>query len=119
MSKYTEAKERAKELAIESGNVTAIRKKLEDEGFGGLIEQSELEAIVTESDYIRRMLPERPKKTLPRLIGLMAVIMGVAAMYIGASGPSVRRYSPGGYGLAAIILGVILIIKPSAAKTDL
>ena len=119
MSKHIEARERAKELAIESGNVAAIRKKLEDEGLGGLVDQFELESIVAESDYIRRMLPERPKKTLPRVIGFIAVIMGVAAMYIGAGGLSVRRYSPSGYGLAAVIIGIILIVKPSTAKTDL
>jgi hypothetical protein len=65
------------------------------------------------------MLPERPRKVLPRIVGIIAVILGVAAMWIGRNGPSVRRYSPGGYGLAALILGTILIVRPSAAKTDL
>ena len=44
------------------------------------MEQFELKAIVAESDCLRRMLPERPTKVLPRMMGLMAVIMGVAAM---------------------------------------
>lgn len=119
MSKHIKARKRAKELAIVSVSVMAIRKKLEDEGLGGLIEQFELEAIVAESDYIRRMLPERPRNALPRAIGFIAVILGVVAMYIGWDGPWVRRYSPRGYGLAAVIIGIILIVKPSASKTDI
>lgn len=119
MKTRDEARERAKELALKTGDVGAIRKKLEEEGLGGLIDRYELDAIVVEAAYIRRMLPERPRKTLPRIVGTIAVTFGVAAMWIGSNGPSVRRYSPGGYGLAAVILGIILIVKPSAAKTDL
>ena len=114
-----EARKRAKELALKTSNAEAIRKKLEDEGLGGIIDRYELDAIMAEAAYIRRMLPERPRKVLPRIVGTIAVVLGVAAMWIGRNGPSVRRYSPGGYGLAAVILGTILIVKPSAAKTDL
>jgi hypothetical protein len=119
MTNHLKAIERAKELAIAGGNVVAVRKKLESEGLGGIVEQFELEAIMAEADYIRRMLPERPKKTLPRVIGFIAVILGVAAIYIGRDGFSVRRYSPTRYGIAAVIVGLILIVKPSAAKTDI
>jgi hypothetical protein len=118
MKTRDEAKERAKELALKTGNTAAIRKKLEEEGLGGLLDRYEIDAIVTEADYIRRMLPERPKKVLPRIVGVIAVALGVAAMWIGSNGPHVRRYSPNGYGLAAVILGIILIVKPGAAKSD-
>jgi hypothetical protein len=119
MKTRIEGRERAKELALKTGNTGAIRKKLEDEGLGGLIDRYEIDAIVTEAAYIRRMLPDRPRKVLPRIVGTIAVVLGVAAMWIGSKGPSVRRYSPGGYGLVAVILGAILIVKPGAAKTDL
>lgn len=118
MSKLLEARERAKDLAIEGCSVAAIRKKLEDEGLGELVDQFELEAIVTKSDYVRSMLPERPKKTLPRVIGFIAVITGVAAMYIGAGGSSGGRSSPRGLGLLSIIIGIVLIVKPSIGKED-
>ena len=119
MKTRDETRERAKELALKTGNAGAIRKKLENEGLGGLIDRYELDSIIAEAAYLRRMLPERPRKVLPRIVGIIAVILGVAAMWIGRNGPSVRRYSPGGYGLAALILGTILIVRPSAAKTDL
>jgi uncharacterized protein YjeT (DUF2065 family) len=118
MKTRDEARERAKELALKTSNVGTIRKKLEEEGLGQLIDRYELDSIVAEAAYVRRMLPEGPRKVLPRIVGTIAVALGVAAMWIGSNGPSVRRYSPNGYGLAAVILGIILIVKPSAAKTD-
>jgi hypothetical protein len=119
MKTRIEARDRAKELALKTGSTVAIRKKLEEEGLGGLIDRYDLDAIVAEAAYIRRLLPGRPKTTLPRIVGTIAVVLGVAAMWIAASGPAMRRHSPGGYGLMAVILGVILIVKPSAGKTDL
>lgn len=107
------------ELALMHGNAKLIVRSLENEGLGHLLEGFELDSIVAEAESIRRMLPERPRKTLPRVIGMVAIIMGLAGMWIGMGGPSVRRYSPGSYGIAAVILGVILILKPSWAKTDI
>ena len=74
---------------------------------------------MAEAAYIRRLLPERPGTTLPRIVGSIAVVLGVGALWVAASGPTMRRHSPGGYGLMAVILGVILIVKPSAGKMDL
>ena len=119
MNKYLEARERAIEFAVEGCNVPTICKRLGDEGLGGLVDQFELEAIATESEFIRSLLPERPKKTLPRVIGLIAVLMGAVAIYIGSGEPLLRRHSCSGCGMVAVILGIILIIKPSAAKEDI
>lgn len=119
MSKYLEARKRAKELAVEGCNIPTICKRLGEEGLGGLLDQFELEAIATESEFIRSFLPKRPKKTLSRVVGLMAVMIGAVAIYIGSGGLSLRRCSLSGYGIVVVILGVILIVKPSAANEDL
>ena len=73
MNKYLEAKERAKELAVEGCNVPTISKRLGDKGLGGLVDQFELEAIVTESEFVRSFLHERPKRILPRVTGLIEI----------------------------------------------
>ena len=117
--RLVEARERAKEIAIEGSDVPAIGKRLDVEGLGGLVGQFELEAIATESEFIRSLLPARPKKTIPRVIGFMAVIMGAVAIYIGSGGSSLKRGSLSGCGIVTVVLGVILIVKPSAAKEDL
>ncbi len=102
------------------GEMDQVVSSLEAEGLGQLLEESELETIYLEAMMVRRMLPPRTKKTLPRVIGVIAIFMGIAAVYIGSDGPSVgRRYSPGGYGYLAIILGVLLIVKPSLGKSNI
>lgn len=118
MKTHIEAQERAKELAMNHMSAAAISQVLEKEGLGGFLNQFELEKIVAEAGWIRGMLPEKPKTTFPRIIGLIAVIMGIAAILLEGPGPSVRRYSPSGYGFLAVILGLVLIFKPSSAKTD-
>ena len=118
MNKHLEARERAKELAVEGCNVSAIGRRLGDEGLGGLVGQFELEAIATESEFIRSLVPARSKKTIPRVIGFMAVIVGAVAIYTGSGGLSLRRCSLSGCGIVTVILGVILIVKPSAAQED-
>ena len=60
MSKRLEARERAKELAFQGCNVPAIGRRLGDEGLGGLVDQFELEAIATESEFIRSLVLARP-----------------------------------------------------------
>jgi hypothetical protein len=118
MKTRDEARERAMELAIEHGCANLIIESLKAEGFDGLLDRYEVEAILVEADSIRQMLPDRPSKILPRMIGLVAVIMGVAGMCI-TMGQSSGRHTPSGYGIAAVILGLILIIKPTSAKTDI
>lgn len=107
------------ELALEHGNTNRIARTLKNEGFGHLLERFELDSIVAEAESIRRLLPERPRKALPRFVGLVAIIMGVAGIWIGIEGASVSHRSPGGYGIVAVILGLILVLKPSSAKTDI
>ena len=119
MKTRDEARERAIELAIKHGSIIPVASTLDSEGLGGLLERFELESIIVEADSIRRLLPERPRKTLPRIIGLVAVTIGSAGMWIGTGAASVGRHSPGGYGILAVILGVILIVKPSSANTDI
>ncbi len=119
MKTRIKAIERAKELALQYGNANKVAQCLEKEGLAGFLERSELESIITETEFIRHLLPAKPKKLFPRILGVIAVIMGIAAMSLGGGIPAVRGYSPGVYGIAAIVLGLILIIKPAAAKTDL
>ena len=119
MSTREVARERAMELAMKYDEMEQLVSALEAEGLGGLLDESELEQIYLEAMMVRRMLPPKTKKTLPRVIGVIAILMGIAAIYIGSDGPSVgRRYSPRGYGYLAIILGVVLIVKPGLGKSD-
>ena len=107
------------ELSFRCGSVRKVSRLLEDEGLGGLLAQSELESIMIEAKAIQSLIPERPRNTLPRMVGTIAMMMGVAGIWIEMGAIHFTRSSPGGYGVAAVILGVILVLKPSSAKTEL
>ena len=109
-----DAKERAKELAVQGLSKTAIRKKLEKEGMAGLLDDHSLESVVREGHTIGHFMPAKPNKVLARVVGVIAVLMGAGAIYLGGSG----RWAPGKYGWAALSLGVILIVKPHRANEE-
>lgn len=120
MSTREVARDRAMELAMKYEEMEQLVSALEAEGLGGLLDESELEQIFVEGVMVRRMLPPKTKKTLPRVIGVITILMGIAAVYIGSDGSLGRgRQSPRGYGYLAIILGVVLIVKPGLGKSDI
>jgi hypothetical protein len=90
MNTRLEAREKAIDLALEGARAGRFAQLLEAQGLGGLLHQSELESIVVQAQSAKQMLPHKTTKTLPRAVGMMAVI-----------------------------LGAILILKPSSAKTEL
>ncbi len=106
------------EFVLKHKNANRIACLLKDRGLDGLLDSFELESIVIEAKSIQQILPERPKSKLTRMIGLIAVALGVAGIWLVKGERSLSRDSPIGYGIAAVILGIILILKPSSAKTD-
>jgi len=117
MQTRIDAKEAARDLAIEGLSPAAIRKRLEELGFGAVLDQTEIEAIVTEARTARNLLPRQPSRILPRVIGVIAILMGIGGMALG--GFPYGRYSPQGYGFWAVILGAILVIKPGWSNESL
>lgn len=119
-----QAHDRAIELAIESGDVDSITKALRDEGFGGLLSDDELMSIVIEAGMMRQIQQNRPRYTLVRVIGVVAVLMGGCAILLGGGDDSLseaqlRKYSPMGWGTIALVVGLVLIVKPSLGKSDI
>jgi uncharacterized protein YjeT (DUF2065 family) len=119
MKTRDKTREHAMELALQHKNSQQIADLLEEQGLGGILDRFEIESIVVESESVRRMLPERPSKILPRIIGLIAVIIGIAGIWIGVGNSFSSNYSLAGYGIVAVILGIILIFKPYSAKSEI
>ncbi len=113
------AEERTIELALGDEAPARIPGLLRDEGYGGLLEQSEVEALVAKARMIQKMIPERPGTFFPRLIGMVAVLVGIGGMILGASGPWLSRCSPAGYGVNAAVLGIILIVRPWWGRSEI
>lgn len=117
MPNRIEAIDAAKDLALEGLSAAMIRTKLEERGFGGLLEQEEIESIITEIVAVRNLVPQRPSRIWPRVVGVIAILMGLGGIALGGSQSA--RYSPNGYGLWAVILGIVLVIKPGWSNEDI
>jgi hypothetical protein len=107
------------DLALAGKTIDQIGEALEESGMGEFLNFDELQFIVSEAKFAKRIMPARPGRIIPRLIGITAILLGLVGIWIGREGPHVRGYSPGGYGLVAIILGSILIFKPSSSREQL
>jgi hypothetical protein len=113
MADRIDAKDAVKDLAAAGLSTTAIRKKLEEKGLGGLLDKAEVEMIVTQVRAAMNLRPQRTGKFWPRVIGVIAIVMGIGALSLG--GPGAGRYNPGHYGVWVLILGIILVLKPGSA----
>lgn len=97
-----------------------VEARLRLRNLGGLLSTEEIAALVIEAHAALSLIPPRPSRVWPRLIGIIAILMGIAAIYIEKDSQmsSPRRYSPAGYGLFAILLGITLILKPTWGKEN-
>ena len=108
-----------KDLAMEGLSADDILKTLEARDMVAHPGRSEIESIVAEVRTGMNLVPQRSSRLLARIIGVIALVMGIGGMMIGTMDQfHVHRYSPGGYGLLAAILGAVLIIKPGWSNSD-
>lgn len=118
MATRFEAKELAKTLAAEGHSATKIRTELDEQGFEGLLGHIEIESLVIAAGAAKNLVPSRPSRLWPRVVGLIAVLLGLGGIALGGLGIG-GRYSPAGLGATALILGLILLIKPGWASEQL
>ncbi|WAC20776.1 hypothetical protein OVA24_05195 [Luteolibacter sp. SL250] len=117
MKTRPEAIARVKELAFKGMRSARILRILEKEGYGGLLDLQEVEALANEAAAAKSLMPRGPGKTLPRVFGTIAILAGIGAMMLGDGYHG--RHSPAGYGLIAIILGGILVLKPCWGSSEI
>lgn len=113
------ARELVESLALKGATIRTIQKQLEKEDLGKWITPFEIEQIMLRAEAVKGILPHQPGTLLPRVIGGGAVLMGFGAMWLGTGGFHVPgRYSPAGYGVIALVLGIVLILKPTSSRGD-
>lgn len=114
----SKAIERVRDLAMRGRSVNSIQSRLERDGLGGCLERREIEALVHEVKASLALLPRRPSRWLARSVGLVALGIGVWAVSLGA-GVWVKPHPFGRIsGWTAIVLGLVLIIRPGSSDTE-
>lgn len=120
MENQVDPKEAVRDLAIHGHPSATIQKMIEERGCGGHLDQPAIETLVTEARAARNLVPAQPSHIVSRVIGAIAILMGIGGLAIGTIGefhPS--RYSPDGVGFWAVILGALLVIKPGWSNESL
>ena len=113
-----------RELAFKGYSREKILRKLKARRMDQRLDPEELQSIMREARVAKAYTSRRPSRVLPRLIGVLAIIMGIGAVMVDFNTPDMptptaRRYSPTGFGFIAIVLGLILIFKPGSSNEDL
>lgn len=116
MDPRSQAIEIVKTLALEGRPVHRIDQELDDLGLGGALHPTEIERILIEVEAARAMIPPRPSRNWPRAVGIISILVGSAALPLGGG---IGRYSPAGYGCLAILLGLVLILRPDWSDTEM
>ena len=99
-------------------SLQVVRREIDDKGWEGILGDVRIERISIRVKAAQELKPPKLGKFLPRLIGTIAILLGVGAIIIDGGTSYSSRYSPGRYGWVALILGVILVVKPSARDFD-
>ncbi len=111
-----DAIDKAKTLAFEGASATEIQTELTLKGFGEELNPDEIDQIILQAGVARKLI-RHPSYKWPRLLGVVAILLGLVGMSLGGF-ESVSSRSPTRYGVVAIILGLILIIKPDWGSTE-
>lgn len=111
---HLDAMEKARELAFKGWHPLKIGKALDKKGLGGLLHLVEIEALAREAGMARSLALRRPSRWLPRTVGMIAILLGIGAVSLGGG---MGRHSPAGYGILAVIFGLVLVIKPGWSDT--
>jgi len=111
------------QLVWKGWSLERVVVELEKRGLGNQLPASDVERRHREASSARELM-RRPTATLPRIVGTISLLGGLAALALRIATPGIpfilgRRWSVGGYGLLAVILGLILIIWPQKAREKL
>ena len=112
----THAIETVKDLAIQGRSFRRIERELGKLGLSGILRDDEIESIVSQAEVARGLMPPRPSRKWPRMLGAISILLGMIALPLGGG---IGRYSPAGYGCLAIILGLVLVLRPDWSDTEM
>lgn len=114
-SLQTQAETLAKDLALKGESLRNIANALRDRGLHDEVDQDRLHEIVTEASAMSQLANGDPCTRYVRRTGMAAVVLGVIALWCTISGAinHQRRHTPVCLGLVALVLGGVLLCKPS------
>lgn len=119
MANRLDAIDKAKDLAMRGLSAGEIHRELVKEDMGHLLHPTEIQRLLLKTDMVRYLHPKPQGFHFARCVGVLAVVLGLGAILLGFTSPGMRKHGPGKMGAIALVLGIVLIAKPSTSKTEL
>ena len=118
VGRYRDAVELVGELAYSGESIEAIQDELRRNGLDSVLREQELEAKYFEARAAKRMIPKHESKVLPRIIGVISILLGCCGIWLTVGSEISSSRSPGGLGFFSVIVGLVLLIKPDWSKAN-
>lgn len=117
-SLQTQAETLAKDLALKGESRRTIATALRDRGLDEEMDDDRLHEIITEAAAMSQLSNGDPANRYARIVGMASIILGLAALWMTLSDSikEKRRHTPACLGLVALVLGGVLLSKPSSAS---
>lgn len=106
------------DLAEKGHSKKQILKTLETKGMADVLDFLELQDAMERGKLMRGMVPVHPTFTFTRIIGALAIAMGIGALVLSMLTRLPSR-SMDRYGLIALVLGLVLFFKPDSGGDDI
>ena len=113
-----EVAELVQDLAEKGHSKKQILKTLETKGMADVLDFLELQDAMERGKLMRGMVPVHPTFTFTRIIGALAIAMGIGALVLSMLTRLPSR-SMDRYGLIALVLGLVLFFKPDSGGDDI
>ncbi len=116
--KAIDAREFVRDLTIKGFRKKEIIKKLEQAGMKDVLDFLEIQNAIESGKVMRGMLPQHQTYTLPRIVGSLAILMGLGAILLVITSKTVTSRGMIRFGLIAVGLGAYLVFKPGESRND-
>ncbi len=116
--KANDAREFVRDLTIKGFSKKEIMKKLEQAGMKDVLDFLEIQNAIERGKVMRGMLPQHHTYTLPRIVGSLAILMGLGAILLVVTSKTITSRGMIRFGLIAVGLGAFLVFKPGESRND-
>jgi len=114
----SEVRELVKDLTIQGLSRREINEALEEKKMAGILDFLEIQDATEKGKVIRGMLPYHPTYTFPRILGIVAICMGLGSILLLITSETTTSRSLPYLSIISLTLGCVLVWNPRSAGDD-
>ncbi len=114
----SEVREFVRDLTVEGLSRREINEALEEKKMDGILDFLEIQDATENGKIKRGMLPNHPSYTLPRIVGIVAICMGLGSILLLITSETTTSRSLPYLSIISLTLGCVLVWNPGSARND-